>query len=175
LTKANVRLADFIRDNHEVILKEWETFARTLKPAAEGLGKVGLRDHADEILTAIVADMNALESASEKSAKSKGHATHGDKAIRDIPEDSASFTRTFASRLGSRSPKLWLNTGRFAPASFVSGPSRTPTRMESSGSTKPSTQPSRRPWTVSRRGPTSTGTNSLELDGHGQADSAFEA
>ena len=27
-----LRLADFIRDNHEPILKEWEAFARTLKP-----------------------------------------------------------------------------------------------------------------------------------------------
>jgi signal transduction histidine kinase len=69
-----VRLADFIRDNHEPILKEWETFARTLKPAADGMSKAGLRDHADEILTAIVSDMESLESAAEKSAKSKGHA-----------------------------------------------------------------------------------------------------
>lgn len=80
-----MRLADFIRDNHETILKEWETFARTLTPAAAGLSKVGLRDHADEILTAIVADMNALESPSEKSAKSKGHATRGDKAVEGHP------------------------------------------------------------------------------------------
>src|ERR1019366_5070726 len=69
----NVRLADFIRDNHEPILKEWETFARTLKPAAEGMSKAGLRDHAGEILTAIVSDMESLESVAEKSAKSKGH------------------------------------------------------------------------------------------------------
>ncbi len=68
-----MRLADFIRDHHEAILVEWETFARTLKPAAEGMSKAGLRDHADEILTAIVADMESLQSVAEKSTKSKGH------------------------------------------------------------------------------------------------------
>ena len=73
-----MRLADFIRDNHEVILKEWEAFARTLTPGAEGMTKAGLRDHADEILAAIVSDMSARETAAEKSQKSKGHA-HGQK------------------------------------------------------------------------------------------------
>jgi signal transduction histidine kinase len=67
------RLADFIRHNHEPILKQWEAFARTLKPAADGMSKAGLLDHADQILTAIVSDMDSLESAAEKSAKSKGH------------------------------------------------------------------------------------------------------
>jgi signal transduction histidine kinase len=69
----NVHLAEFIHDNHEAILREWETFARTLKPAAQGMSKAGLRDHADELLTAIVRDMKSLQSAEEKLAKSKGH------------------------------------------------------------------------------------------------------
>ena len=68
-----MRLADYIRDNHEPILKEWETFASTLKPAADGMSKAGLRDHAEQILTAVVGDMESLESAEEKSAKSKGN------------------------------------------------------------------------------------------------------
>ena len=72
-----MRLADFIRGHHEAILVAWEAFARTLKPAAEGMSKAGLRDHAGEILTAIVADMGSLESAAEKSAKSKGHKSKG--------------------------------------------------------------------------------------------------
>ena len=72
-----MRLADFIRGHHEAILVAWEAFARTLKPAAEGMSKAGLRDHAGEILTGIVADMDSLESAAEKSAKSKGHKSKG--------------------------------------------------------------------------------------------------
>jgi signal transduction histidine kinase len=71
-----MRLAEFIRAHHEVILVEWEAFARTLTPAAEGMNQSGLRDHADEILTAIVRDMESAESVSEKSAKSKGHGQH---------------------------------------------------------------------------------------------------
>lgn len=71
-----MRLADFIANNHEAILSEWEAFARTLQPAAEGMSKAGLRDHAGEILTAIVRDMESLESAAEKSAKSKGRKPH---------------------------------------------------------------------------------------------------
>lgn len=67
-----MHLADFIHRNREAILKEWESFARTLLPAAGGMSKVGLRDHADEILTAIVADMESLQSTAESTAKSKG-------------------------------------------------------------------------------------------------------
>jgi len=77
-----VRLADFIRDNHEPILKAWEAFARTLQPAAEGMSKAGLRDHAEDILKAIVRDMKSLESAAERLAKSKGHKATNDGAAR---------------------------------------------------------------------------------------------
>lgn len=75
-----MRLADFIQSHHEAILIEWEAFARTLKPAAEGMSKAGLRDHADEILTAIVDDMVTLESPGETSEKSKGKAKANGKA-----------------------------------------------------------------------------------------------
>ena len=68
--RRHVRLADFIRGNHEAILKAWEAFARTLLPAAEGMSKARLRDHADEILKAIVHDMNSLQTTAEEQAKS---------------------------------------------------------------------------------------------------------
>jgi signal transduction histidine kinase len=71
--RRHVRLADFIRGNHEAILKAWEAFARTLLPAADGMSKARLRDHADEILKAIVHDMNSLQTTAEEQAKSKGH------------------------------------------------------------------------------------------------------
>jgi signal transduction histidine kinase len=67
-----VRLADFIRGHHEQILTEWEAFAGTLQPAADGLSRAGLRDHAEEILTAIVLDMESCQSAAEETEKSKG-------------------------------------------------------------------------------------------------------
>ena len=75
-----MELAEFIHKHHEAILKDWETFARTLRPAADGMSTAELRDHADEILTAIVRDMGLLESVAEKSSRSKGHATKGHKA-----------------------------------------------------------------------------------------------
>jgi len=52
-----MRLAEFILDNIEPILKQWETFARTLTPAADGLDSVGLRDHAEQMLRTIAADL----------------------------------------------------------------------------------------------------------------------
>ena len=79
-----MRLADFIRNNHEPILKAWEAFARTLQPAAEGMSKAGLRDHAEEILKAIVRDMKSLESAAERLAKSKGHKGKSDRGAKRL-------------------------------------------------------------------------------------------
>ena len=64
-----MKLTDFIRDNHPVIIKEWETFAATLRPAAEAMSNAALRDHADEILTAIVADMESPQDRGEQADK----------------------------------------------------------------------------------------------------------
>ena len=41
------------------------------------MSQAGLRDHAEEILTAIVRDMESLQSAADKSMKSKGRGPHG--------------------------------------------------------------------------------------------------
>lgn len=68
-----MRLSDFIRTNHSVIVREWEKFAATLLPAAGGMTDFALRDHAEEILNAIVADLESPQDAAEQSEKSKGH------------------------------------------------------------------------------------------------------
>ena len=47
---STMRLADFIDANTEEIVAEWESFARTLLPAAAGLNPIALRDHAAQIL-----------------------------------------------------------------------------------------------------------------------------
>lgn len=44
-----MRLADFILHNMEIILGEWEAFARTLLPAAAGMTSLALRDDAKHI------------------------------------------------------------------------------------------------------------------------------
>lgn len=66
-----MRLADFILANREPILAEWEAFAREIW---HGLAPdpATLRDHAEAILVATVADMQAEQTAEQQSDKSKG-------------------------------------------------------------------------------------------------------
>jgi signal transduction histidine kinase len=65
-------LAEFIDAERATIVAEWENFARTLLPAAGGMTALALRDHAHEILTAIVRDMRSRQSGREQAEKSKG-------------------------------------------------------------------------------------------------------
>ena len=50
-------LSDFIAANNARIVDECEAFARTLGPAAEDMDRAALRDHIDQILVAVAADM----------------------------------------------------------------------------------------------------------------------
>ncbi len=70
-----MRLADFINSNLEPILLEWEGFARGMKTGAK-MDALALRDHAEEILRATIRDMRSAQSATERSAKSRGR--HGE-------------------------------------------------------------------------------------------------
>jgi signal transduction histidine kinase len=72
---AYTALADFIDENRLPIVAEWEAFALSLTPAATGMTPSALRDHADEILTAIIDDMRSQQSAAEQAEKSKGRGT----------------------------------------------------------------------------------------------------
>jgi signal transduction histidine kinase len=65
-------LAEFIEQERATIVEEWEAFARTLLPAAVGMSGPALRDHADQILTAIIHDMKSRQSSAEQAEKSKG-------------------------------------------------------------------------------------------------------
>src|SRR3954464_6053781 len=51
-----MRLSEFIAENTERILAEWEAFARSLAAGAK-LGRLALRDDAGAILAACVRDM----------------------------------------------------------------------------------------------------------------------
>jgi signal transduction histidine kinase len=66
-------LAEFIIRNMELILSEWEKFARTI-PAAEGMDTKALRDHAEKMLKAFAHDLVQYQSAAQQAAKSKGRA-----------------------------------------------------------------------------------------------------
>ena len=67
-----MKLIEFIRNNHAAIIKDWEAFASSLRPAAEAMSNAALRDHADEILAAIVADMEKPQDHVEQAEKSRG-------------------------------------------------------------------------------------------------------
>jgi signal transduction histidine kinase len=69
-----MRLADFIIENIEPILQEWENFAKTITPAAEGMDAEALRDHAEQMLRVIADDLRTSQTASERIAKSHGEA-----------------------------------------------------------------------------------------------------
>lgn len=65
-------LSRFITDNMEAIVREWQTFATTLEPAASSMSDLALRDHAKAILTAIAKDLETSQTPLAQSDKSKG-------------------------------------------------------------------------------------------------------
>jgi len=69
-----MRLADFILANREPILVEWEAFARTCAPASRTMDVTTLRDHADQMLTVIAADLATPQGRLAQAEKSKGNA-----------------------------------------------------------------------------------------------------
>ncbi|MBK6529599.1 MAG: sensor histidine kinase [Deltaproteobacteria bacterium] len=69
---SQIELAEFIDAERVSIVAEWEAFARSIQPVSGGMNASALRDHADEILTAIVLDMRSQQTAAEQAEKSKG-------------------------------------------------------------------------------------------------------
>lgn len=65
-------LATFIRTHHDKIISEFEKFARTLMPTGSNMSPSDLRDHAEELLTAIAVDMDTPQTRNEESQKGKG-------------------------------------------------------------------------------------------------------
>ena len=90
-----MRLADFIAENVESILVEWEAFARGIAPGAK-MDALALRDHASEILLATVGDMRSEQSSAERTARSRGlRAEGGGASLNEASEQHA------IGRLGS--------------------------------------------------------------------------
>ena len=85
-----MRLADFILANREPILAEWEAFARTCAPASGSMDIVALRDHANEMLTVIAADLATAQGQHAQSEKSKGRAPDTDAVERTAAEEHGS-------------------------------------------------------------------------------------
>ncbi len=67
-----MRLSEFIVQEVDRIVDEWERFAATITPAANNMDSIALRDHAKVILLAASRDMNTAQTASEQQAKAEG-------------------------------------------------------------------------------------------------------
>ena len=65
-------LAEFIRSHHEEIVCEFAAYAKTLTEPDVVMSEAELRDHAKELLTAIVEDMELRQSTQEQHRKSQG-------------------------------------------------------------------------------------------------------
>lgn len=67
-----MKLSTFLTSNIEPILREWESFARTIQTDCTPLDSVGLRDHAEQMVRVIAEDLLNHQSLLEQREKSQG-------------------------------------------------------------------------------------------------------
>ncbi|PRY05084.1 sensor histidine kinase [Paraburkholderia sp. BL25I1N1] len=91
-----MRLAQFISKEMEAILAEWESFAATLLPAAQGMTSRELQDHAQQILEAIAKDLSTPQTRQAQLAKSHGRVS----PVIDAPETAAQTHAVLRARGG---------------------------------------------------------------------------
>jgi signal transduction histidine kinase len=91
-----MQLAQFISDEMEAILAEWEAFAVTLLPAAQGMSSPELRDHAQQILEAVARDLSTPQTRQAQMEKSKGRLT----PLSDARETAAQTHAVLRARSG---------------------------------------------------------------------------
>jgi signal transduction histidine kinase len=91
-----MRLAEFILQDMEAILADWEAFAATLLPAAAGMTSLALRDHAQHILEAVAKDLASPQTREAQSEKSKGRAP----MVAGAPETGAQTHAVLRARTG---------------------------------------------------------------------------
>jgi signal transduction histidine kinase len=72
-----VGLSEFIAEHRQQIVKEWVAFARTCAPGADHMDLTALRNHASEMLDAIIADLNTSQTKSQQSDKALGKSDAG--------------------------------------------------------------------------------------------------
>jgi signal transduction histidine kinase/ActR/RegA family two-component response regulator len=68
-----LRLADFITDQIDAILGEWDSFARSVEPSASSMTTKELRNHAAEMLKCVANDLRTAQSPQEEIDKSHGN------------------------------------------------------------------------------------------------------
>jgi signal transduction histidine kinase len=93
---AGMRLADFILRDMETILRQWESFALTLLPAAANMKSLALRDHAQQILEAVAKDLSTSQTKEAQREKSMGRAPQ----VIGAPETAAQTHALLRARSG---------------------------------------------------------------------------
>ncbi len=88
-------LPDFIEGNIDVLVAEWESFARTRLPAAGVMDGKALRNGAAAILRAVAADARSAQSADQQREKSRGGRPENAPAVNETAKEHA------RDRLGS--------------------------------------------------------------------------
>lgn len=68
-----MRLSRFIHEHMQPLLTQWDTFARSNAPVGHTMSNLALRNHAEQILRAIAADIGTPQSDAERWRKSEGH------------------------------------------------------------------------------------------------------
>lgn len=121
-----MRLSQFILNEKKAILAEWESFAATLTPAAQGMSSLELRDHAGRILEAVTKDLSKPQTRQAQFDKSRGLAP----ALEHAPETAAQAHAVLRARHGfdinqlcaeyralrAVVLRLWLDGGDAEPA-----------------------------------------------------------
>ncbi|KPW57641.1 Sensor histidine kinase [Pseudomonas syringae pv. tomato] len=74
-----MRLSGFILENIEPIVTEWADFAHTMATPGEPLDITALRDHAEQMLQVIAADLLTRQSSQEQVDKSQGQVVSEEK------------------------------------------------------------------------------------------------
>lgn len=70
-----MKLSQFINSHSAEIIAEWESFARTQLPAADGMSDLALRNHAGHILKAIALNIDTEQDVERQYLKSRGQAS----------------------------------------------------------------------------------------------------
>lgn len=92
-----MRLSDFILENIEPILVEWEAFARSLTPGVK-MTDLALRDDAQSMLLTTARDMQVSQSLAQQTSKSKGQ---GGVSSKESAQLNHASVRHGAERVGS--------------------------------------------------------------------------
>src|SRR5229473_3240397 len=80
-----MRLSEFISREMRAILAAWDSFAAIQLPASSNMDSTALRDHAEEILRAVVKDLQTPQAPAEQVRKALGLAPR----IADAPQTAA--------------------------------------------------------------------------------------